>query len=255
MAPKEKQAELAKHRDILLATIDYHIEKTAGSMVYDQVDPLTDLYQQLKQQTEKYYLSRRLDRIKQRLHAMTRMPLLNSDLSFNGFIKEKTGHDIDIFESLHSRVDKIIDQKEIKNEDEHHDAMAMANLSRQTPVYKEKIDALTTLLVDFANKKKSPGKNYFFTRHLLEIYSPDNKRRIIISEDGSGKNAMTSVNIYFEAASGVIYAANGINLNTRTYWWNNNTIIIETKKGITSVTKCNQVQSFEDIVSIKYIEN
>jgi hypothetical protein len=39
LTPEEKQSELKRHRDILLATIDYHLERTAGNVKFDQFDP------------------------------------------------------------------------------------------------------------------------------------------------------------------------------------------------------------------------
>lgn len=66
---------------------------------------------------------------------MTEEPRETGDLSFGRYIKEKTGYDIDIFGSFQKRIDKIIDRKRIKTENEYRDVLAMVdNLCQQTPV-------------------------------------------------------------------------------------------------------------------------
>ncbi len=46
--------------------------------------------------------------LQQKLNGLTKLPMRTGDLKFNDYIKEKTGYKIDIFESLHIRVDEII---------------------------------------------------------------------------------------------------------------------------------------------------
>jgi hypothetical protein len=88
---EEKQSELKRHRDILLATIDYLLERTAGSFICDQFDTVAEYYQQAKRQTEKYYQKGRLDRLQQKLRSMTENQRHRGDLNFGSYIKEKTG--------------------------------------------------------------------------------------------------------------------------------------------------------------------
>jgi uncharacterized protein (DUF1330 family) len=61
--------------------------------------------------------------------------------------------------------------------------------------------------------------------------------------------------IRFQKVGGELYAANGLSLDIKTYWKDNNTIVIKTKKDYVAVRKCKQVQSFQDIIKVEYIES
>jgi hypothetical protein len=264
LTPEEKQSELKQHRDILLATLDYFIERSKG-INYGEFDPIAH-YQQLKVQTEENYQKGRLTRLKQWLRDMTEEPGETGDLSFGRYIKEKTGYDIYIFGTFQKRIDKIIDRKRIKTENEYRDILAMVdNLCQQTPVDQDKIDLLNNLLIDFddkisgtktpKSKRKSSRKNNYFINQLSESCSPDNRRKLTLTESGTDENyAATQVLIQFEQSAAGVYAANGINLGIKTYWKDNNTIVIETKKDFVVLQKWEEVQSFQDIVKVEFIE-
>lgn len=84
---------------------------------------------------------------------MTEEPRETGDLNFERYIKEKTGYDIDIFANFQKRIEKIIERKKIKTENEYRDVLAMVdNLCQQTPVDQEKIDVLNNLLIDFDDR-------------------------------------------------------------------------------------------------------
>ena len=105
------------------------------------------------------------------------------------------------------------------------------------------------------NKRKSSTKNNYFTNQLSAIYSPDNKRKLTITESGDDNSAATQIFIEFENGGGAgVYATNGISLGIRTYWKDKNTIVIETKKDYLALQKWEQVQSFKEIVKVEYIE-
>jgi hypothetical protein len=89
LTPEEKQSELKRQRLILLATLDYFIERSKG-INYGEFDPIAH-YQQLKEQTEENYQKGRLTRLKQWLRDMTEEPRETGDLSFSRYIKKKNG--------------------------------------------------------------------------------------------------------------------------------------------------------------------
>ena len=266
MTPEEKQAELKRHRDILIATLDYYINRyRAANLKFEEYDPIAH-FEQLKQQTEEHYDKGRLTRLKQWLRDMTAEPRETADLSFGRYIKEKTGYDIDIFERFQKRINKIIARKRIKTDNEYRDVLSMVdNLCQQPVVDEEKINVLNNLLIDFDDKikgtKKSKSKDKlsakssYFTNQLSTNYSPDNKRKLTLTESGDATSALTQVLIQFENRGGAgVYAVTGINLGIKTYWKDNHTIIIETKKDYQSLQKWEQVQNFNDIVKVEYIE-
>src|SRR6187549_815779 len=107
MTPEQKRSELNQYKEVVLATIDY-LEKTDGSVKFDQLDPNAEYYQHQKQETEKYYTQGKLERLHKKLGELTQWPLMSGDLNFKRYLKEKTGFDIDIFKDLQGRIDKII---------------------------------------------------------------------------------------------------------------------------------------------------
>lgn len=264
MTPEEKQSELKKYKDILLATLDYLIGRSKG-INYGEFDP-TSHFQQLKEQTEEHFRKGRLTRLKQWLLDMTEEQRETGDLSFGSYIKEKTGYDIDIFDGFQKRIDKIIERKRIKTENEYRDVMSMVdNLCHQTPVDKERIDLLNKRLIDFDDKisgtktpkmkRRSYKEEKYFYKQLSESRSLDGKRLLSLVESGTDESySSTQVSITFESSGAGVYAANGISLGIKTYWKDNNTIVIETKKGFTVLQKWEQVQSFQDIVKVEYME-
>jgi len=264
LTPEEKQSELKRYKDILLATLDYHIERSKG-INYGEFD-LAAHFKQLKQETEENYKKGRLSRLKQWLRDMTEGQRETGDLGYGRYIKEKTGYDIDIFGSFQKRIGKIIERKRIKTENEYRDVMTMVdNLCHQTPVDKNKIDLLNNLLIDFDDKisgTKTPKskrgsykeEKYFFNQ-LSESRSPDGKRLLSLAERGTDESyCSTQVVITFENSGAGVYAVNGMNLGIKTYWKDNNTIVIETKKSFVAHQRWEQVQSFQDIVKVEYIE-
>src|SRR4051794_1258949 len=102
---------------MLLATIDYLAEQ-AKRVDYGGLDMIAH-YQQIKEQTEEQFRKRRLTRLKQWLRDMTEGPREVGDLALERYIKEKTGHDIDIFGSFRKRIDKIIERKRVNTEHEY----------------------------------------------------------------------------------------------------------------------------------------
>lgn len=288
MTSEEKQSELQKHRAILLATMDYLLERLGGSFVYDQYDPATEYYQQQKIQTEKYYKQRRLDRLQQRLASLTKGLQNRADLNFADYIKEKTGYDIDIFDGLRKRIDAIIAQKEIRNQKEINDISTMLHYYHQTSADGEKVDRLKALLTNHSKRSHEPTTSAttrkrkadysevisriekdgieevtvsFSTgpkpKHFeeQEAMSPDRKRRLRVTQWSDGKHTSTYVTIEFPTASGAVYGTSGIRRDVKAWWKNNSTIVIETQKDYTANTQHREVRSFDDVITIEYIEH
>jgi hypothetical protein len=62
------------------------------------------------------------------------------------------------------------------------------------------------------------------------------------------------VSVEFPKASGAVYALSGHCPNVKAWWKDNSTIVIETKKEYTKNAQHKQVRSFDDIISIEYVE-
>lgn len=282
MTREQKQTELQRQRTILLATLDYLEQHLGGSFVYDQYDPITEYYQQQKIQTEKYFKQRRLDRLQQRLSSLTK-GLQNRDASaFTTYIKEKTGYDIDIFEDVRKRVAAIITQNEIRSPKELNDIFTKLHYFHETPESEEEAEKLKSLLADYSKRtnetyRKRKGEyseavsrveidgieevTVSFSsgpqpKHFeeQEATSPDGKRRLRVVQWSDGKHASTYVAVEFPTASGAVYGLSGICAKVKAWWKDNFTIVIETNREYRAHSQNREVRSFDDVISIEYVE-
>lgn len=94
-----------------------------------------------------------------------------------------------------------------------------------------------------------------FTRTISRSYSPDKTKVLTLKEHGwKGERGHTQVLIEFPQTGSGVYSIDTTGVEIKTYWVNDNQIIIETKKAYTGYQKHKQVQSFGDIVKVEYIE-
>jgi hypothetical protein len=281
LIPEQKQSELQRHRDILLATLDYLEERVGGSIVFDQYDPATEYYQQQKLQTEKYYKQRRLDRLQQLLASLAKGMQSRIDLEFAPYIKKKTGYDIYLFEDLRKCIETIVAQNEICSQNELNDVGTMLHFYHVTAADGKEVEKLNSLLAAYSKRtnKASRKRNGEYSevisrvekdgieevtvkissgpkpKHLKEheATSPDGKRKLRVVQWSDGKHASTYVDIMFPTASGAVYGMSGIH-DVRAFWKDNSTIVIETPKDHTANTQHKQVRSFDDVISIEYVK-
>ncbi len=154
----EKQAELEKYRDLVLATLDYYIDNKEMQIKTADFDSL-EHYKGLKTQTEEHYQKGRLTRLKQWFRDLTEMQIETGDLKFNKYLKDKTKYDIDIFKSYFQRVDKVIEKGKITTDYQFYDINIMVDQLCQTePVDSKKIEILNQLLSDYEKRKSRQTK-------------------------------------------------------------------------------------------------
>jgi len=239
------QKELRRLRDIILATIDYSLQKSANIIKIDGQAPWESHYQKLKQNTEKYFKQNQLEKLKQTLSKALEDSIAGGDSGFDNYIREKTGHEISIVQIIQERVDKIIKQNKIKNEKEFHDAARMINV-------------LHNLRSDF-NKRRTKTKHFkddYVPKELTHIKSPNEKFRLIVYEnERNGEYGTTTVSVRSENAQASLYDVRGVKLNIRAYWKDDNTIVIESKKEYTVLSRHNQIQFANDVIDVNLIED
>jgi hypothetical protein len=282
MTPEQKQSELQRHTAILFATFDYLMQRNAGSFVTDNFDPVAEAYEQEKQRAEMEFQQGNLDKLQQRLLGRSEALANRIDLDFAPYIKEKTGYVIDIFESLRNRIAAILEQNEIRSQKELNDVGRMIHFCDKTAIAGENVEKLKSLLTDYSKQltEMSRKRNDEYSevvsreekdgiekvtvristgpkpRHFeeQEAISPDGKIRLRVVQWSDGKHASTYVSVMFPTANGPVYGTRGIRPDVRAWWKDNSTIVIETKKEYTADTQHKQVRSFDDIISIEYIE-
>ena len=149
----EKQAELTKYRDLVLATLDYYIDNKVMQIKITDFDS-AEHYNRLKTQTEEHYKKGRLTQLKQWFRDLADIQIESGDLKFNKYLQDKTKFDIDIFKSYFQRVEKIIEKGKITTDRQFYDINIMVDQLCQTePVDQEKIEILNKLLSDYEQRK------------------------------------------------------------------------------------------------------
>lgn len=282
MTPEQKQSELQRYKAILLATLNYLEERFGGSIVFDQYDPTIEYYRQQKIQTEKYFKQRRLDTLQQQLTNLTKGLQSRADLNFASYIKEKTGYEIDIFKNLQKCIGAIVAQNEIRSQKELVDVSTMLHLYHVKAADDKEVEQLKSLLANYSKRTNEiSGKTKSEYSEVIsrvkkdgveevrvristgpkpkhfeeqEATSPDGKRKLRVVQWGDSKHASTYVDIMFPTASGSVYGMSGIH-KVRAFWKDNSTIVIETPKNHSANTQHKHVRSFDDVISIEYVEH
>lgn len=282
MVNEQKQLDLEKYHTIVLATIDYLKESLERSFIFDGIDSVAEYYHEQKIQTEKNFEQRRLDRLQKRLISLTKGLLHKVDLNFSTYIKEKTGYEVDIFDDLRKRTEVIITQGKISNQKDLNDVSNALELYKQILNEEEKVKKLEDLIVKHADDQsisKTPNVTVIKKvvkklddnteevtitestgpkpKHFEEEVqiSPDGKRKVRTTQWADKHHAATYVSVDFPTANGPVYGTSGINPMIKAWWKDNSTIVIETSKEFPANTQYRKISSFDDVVTIEYIEH
>ncbi len=258
MNPDKNQSELDRYRDIIFTTIDYTIEKESALLKPEEINYSENFHRLWREHVEEQYRTNALDKLKKSLDNLSVIYKMTGDLDYVNFIKEKTGHDFDLFGNIYERIDKIIARKRIANRKERLDVATILQLYRKTSIGQENAPLLINLqnaFTDSQRKIKSAEEAFSNIYHLLEINSPDNKRYVTMYESRIEVYPSTCVNIHFEdGLLSSLYAAEGINLTVKIFWKDNSTVVIETQKDNTAIIKQSRSQHLDDMINVEYIE-
>ena len=149
----EKQIELQKYRDLVLATLDYYLDNNETQIKTADFDSI-EHYKGLKTQTEDHFQKGRLTRLKQWFRDLTEMQVETGDLKFNKYLQDKTKYETDIFKSYFERVDKVIEKGKITTDNQFYDInMLVDQLCQTEPVDNRKIEILNNLLANYEQRK------------------------------------------------------------------------------------------------------
>jgi hypothetical protein len=284
MKDDHKQTELNRCRDILRAMVNYRLERYRGIMVLDGVDDISNSFEQERERIEKNFKLGRLDRLQKKLLALSSEFENTIDINIADYIKETTGYAFDLFEDLRKRIDAIMARREITNVKELSDISSGIRLLEKTSGDPVLIEKMKLLIVDYA---KGGGPTAFtsyrgitkeatdvtetttekdglvITRVTIgskpknlkeqEAIAPDGKRKVVVARK-DGKYSNTYVTMAFPSATPVIYAAKGICPDIRASWKDNSTIVITTRKIYEVHLQHREVRSFDDVITIEYVE-
>lgn len=152
LSNEDKNVELIKYRDLVIATLDYLID-TEDKIKTEDYDSHIH-YESLKRQTIEHFQKGRLSRLKQWFRDLTEMQRETGDFKFNDYLKNKTGQAINIFQDYHDRVDKIITKGKITTDNQFYDINSMIDyLSQALCPDTDKIEKLNNLLTDYEQRR------------------------------------------------------------------------------------------------------
>lgn len=247
-------SELEKYKAILLATIDYELERVSSIYKADELALVQDGFSKMKEGIEKHYVTDGLTKLKRDLQQFTKLLMQLGDVAFSPYIKSKTGYDVDLFTNISERIQNIIDRDAIKNRQELTDVITIIALCRQTSAYKYDVAYLKNLVVNYhslhSKKLQQQAKNLFY---VAEISSPDLLHYIEIYEAG---NAYTQIQITLRLGGKSIgfFFAEGINLGLKVHWKNNAHIIIEYSNALMAIAKPKQIETYVGcFLQIEYV--
>ena len=282
MTSEERKAALEKEYSIVQATHDNLISLHGRTIVYDGDDMIGYYYRQEKLKAEKYYEERRRSRLQQQLKKLTRSLELCMDFNYAVFIKEQTGHIIDLFEQLEKNIPLLIHQDEILTREEWEHAIRMKDFCEKTHADKAITQKLNQHIQSYIEnhlneltRNKRNERTEVISRTALsedievvnmristgpkpkhekewEIVSPDKKLKLRIIQLAFSKHASTSVNIDFPKTEGTAYCVKGI-YDIQAYWKDNSTIVIYINPDHQPVVAYKKVESFSDCIHIEYL--
>lgn len=277
--------ERERNKILLIATLNYLLEYHSQDMVFDDYSPSKQWYLQELKQAELDIKNSRSQRIKRRLDLHTAILRSKFDQGYNKYIKENTSYEVNLFEQFKADVLPIIKKGSINhndvylveyymkayaaNSDEQDNIAILKNLQAKREVYLNDLaqgeELITKSFHEIIQGKKSwtvADEDYekFYKEHskdwLLEkVIAPNGVNKLLIQHSGKGEHALTYIVIELKAGSGTIYGALGEKLPIKTYWKDDNTVVVETKKNYEILNKYKQVSSYGNVVKIEYVEH
>jgi hypothetical protein len=153
LSVEDKRIELKKFRDLVLATIDYHLEDTSAGIKTDDFDS-NAYYESLKIQTLEHYNKGRLTKLKQWFRDLIEIQIEARNLKFAKYLQNKTGYDVNVFDDYFKRVEKIVDKGKITTGNQFFDISIMVDqLCSEHTTDIGKIHILNQLLTTYEARK------------------------------------------------------------------------------------------------------
>ena len=122
MTTDSMNEELQRIRDILVSSLEYYIEVYTKDEKLGNV--LVEHFVKIKNEAEKHFEKGRLKKLEKYLKDRTEMPRETRDFNYVKYIKEKTGHDLNIFAAFESRINGIIEKGKITTDSQYRDVLS-----------------------------------------------------------------------------------------------------------------------------------
>ncbi|NET32098.1 MAG: hypothetical protein F6K19_08850 [Cyanothece sp. SIO1E1] len=148
----KKEDELRKFRDLNLATLDYLHE--LSDLNFDIPETDSTYYEHMKVLVQDCFESGSLTKLKNWFDDLSETPREVLDLSFNDYIQEKTGYEVNIHKKFEMRISEILQRNRIKSNQEYRDVETKVNyLSELENGDEVLINELNELLLSYYRRK------------------------------------------------------------------------------------------------------
>jgi len=147
----DKNSELEKYRDLVLATIDYYLQNKSLHSV--ESDSTIEHFKNLKKETQISFEKGKLVKLKNWFRDLTEMQIETRDFKFSKYLKENTKYDIDIFEKWFARLDKIILKGKISSDSQFYDVKNFVINEQPDNIENPKFKILNRLLQEYEFRK------------------------------------------------------------------------------------------------------
>jgi len=269
--------ERERNKSILLATFNYLLAYHSQDMVFDDYSPSQQWYLSDLARTERDIKNSRSKQIERRLNMHMSLLRHRYDQGYNAYIKANTGYDIDIFESYKAAVlpiiergrmgsndvyliEKYVKAYEKKSEEQENVNLLKEMLSKYNGFYRG-VGTVTKkfCFVVQGNKSWTVDEEGMKDLHkawlLYEETAPNGIDKLRVQFSGKGEHAITYINIVLKGGEGLIYGVYGEKLPIKTYWKDNNTVVVVAKSEYKCLNKYQKVSSYGDVVQIEYVED
>lgn len=161
MAGVKKNNELDKYRDITIAGIDYTIKSYASVPIETHDGKLVNFGEELgphflnlKSHVVLLHQKNRLASLKKFFRDISEAAVATNDLKYQAYIEEATGHKIDLFDKLFSKIDNIIKTGQIKTDTQYRETATIIDfLESFNPPDEKRIEKLLALQFGYMTKK------------------------------------------------------------------------------------------------------
>lgn len=235
MPAKNPSVATQRYHAVVIAVLDFQIERLSGQFVCDGRDATREHFTRQQAQADGSLEKRRLSALKALLKTTLKVVRPDFQAALAEQVMKKTGHVLEDFPEWGGRM----------NYDE------ISARGRGTKGYSEvrKIKQPDGSSVTRVSVMTGPKPDHLEEQ---EAVSPDGRMRVMVTQYRMREHASTSVTLITPVASGPVYSVFEIRPDIRATWIDNHTLRIDMNK-IDPVNVCyHEIRSLGDTIHVEY---
>ena len=236
MPSETTSPELLRYKAVLLAILDFQIDRLGGQFVCDGYDGTSEYFVKQKAQMMRLFRRKQLALLQKQLTRMIK--LLRPDLMdiIAEYVQDRAGYTLEQFSEWQHRLEIV---------------RPAAHRFLSTKGHTERSEILQPGGVRRVHIRVSTGPRPDYLDEK-EAVSPDGRFKVRVVRWRKWYNASTSVTLILPTAAGPIFGVAGIRMDVRADWTDNGTILIEANEIDKAYLCCNEVRSIGEVIRVKY---